>query len=255
MMRVLIIEDEHLAAERVKDLLGKYDGTISVLAILDSIVSTVQWFKKNPSPDLVFMDIQLADGLSFDIFGKVKIDCPVIFTTAYKEYAIKAFKVNSVDYLLKPIDYEDMKTAIVKFQQQHYFKKDATLITADILESVKNMLSTQYKNRFVVKVGEHIKSIELENIHYFFSLEKGTYLCTVGNKNYDLDYSLDSITEMLNPQMFFRANRKYIISRQAILDIIVYSNSRLKIRLRNSDDEKIIISRDKVSVFKSWLDN
>ncbi len=156
---------------------------------------------------------------------------------------------------LKPIDYDDLKTAIVKFQQQHYFKKDAPLITADILESVKHMLSTQYKNRFVVKVGEHIKSIELDDIHYFYSLEKGTYLCTGGNKNYDLDYSLDSITEMLDPQKFFRANRKYIVSRRAILDIIVYSNSRLKIKLRNSDDEKIIISRDKVTVFKSWLDN
>jgi len=254
MYKVLIIEDEKPAADWLKQLIRKHDPQISVLAILDSVNGAVDWFQQNQVPDLVFMDIQLADGLSFEIFERVKVQCPVIFTTAYEEYAIKAFKVNSLDYLLKPIAYNELEAAFQKFGERVQSLQTAPIVTIDLLEKVKEMLRKQYKTRFVIKVGEHLKSITVEDILFFYSLEKATFLCTVDFKTYLVDYSLDRISEMVDERRFFRINRKYIISNQSIADIIFYSNSRLKIKLKKKDEVSIIVSRDKVAAFKEWLD-
>ncbi len=254
MYKVLIIEDEKPAADWLKQLILKFDSQIIVLAVIDSVSGAVEWFQQNPLPDLAFMDIQLADGLSFDIFEQIKVICPVIFTTAYEEYAIKAFKVNSVDYLLKPIAYTELDAAFQKFGDRVQSSQAVPSVTVELLNKVKEMLRKQYKTRFVIKVGEHLKSITVEDILFFYSLEKATYLCTADFKTYLVDYSLDRISEMIDEHRFFRINRKYILSNQSIADIIFYSNSRLKIKLKKPDEESIIVSRDKVPAFKEWLD-
>ncbi|HLN72510.1 MAG TPA: LytTR family DNA-binding domain-containing protein [Prolixibacteraceae bacterium] len=254
MYKVLIIEDEKPAAEWLSQLIRKFDDQISILAQVDSVRGAEEWFQKNAAPDLVFMDIQLADGLSFEIFERVKVPCPVIFTTAYQEYAIKAFKVNSIDYLLKPISWDDLQAAFLKFKGQTASAPTPTTITIEILDKVKEMMKKQYKTRFVIKVGDHLKSIPVEEILFFYSLEKGTYLCTNDFKNYLIDYPLERISEMVDEQRFFRINRKYILSNQSIADIVVYSNSRLKIKLKKPDEDNIIVSREKVQDFKDWLD-
>lgn len=251
MYKVLIIEDEKPAAEWLRQLIVKFDSQISILNVIDSVSGAVEWFQKNQAPDLVFMDIQLADGLSFAIFEQVKVPCPVIFTTAYEEYAIKAFKVNSVDYLLKPIAYNELEAAFQKFGAKQQAVPEVTI---ELLNKVKEMLQKQYKTRFVIKVGEHLKSIPVEDILFFYSLEKATFLCTADFKTYLVDYSLDRISEMVEEHRFFRINRKYILNNQSIADIVFYSNSRLKIKLKKPDEESIIVSRDKVAAFKEWLD-
>jgi DNA-binding LytR/AlgR family response regulator len=254
MYKVLIIEDEKPAAEWLRQLILKFDPQISVLAVIDSVSGAVEWFQQNTSPDMVFMDIQLADGLSFEIFERVKVPCPVIFTTAYEEYAVKAFKVNSIDYLLKPIAYNELETAFQKFENSAKKVEEMQPVTIELLNKVKEMLRKQYKTRFVIKVGEHLKSIPVEEILFFYSLEKATYLCTADFKTYIVDYSLDRISEMVDERRFFRINRKYILSNLSIADTVFYSNSRLKIKLKKPDEESIIVSRDKVAAFKEWLD-
>ena len=253
-MKVLIIEDEHLAAKRLEDLLNKYDKEIEILAKISSVKKSVKWFNENTEPDLAFMDIQLGDGLSFEIFEQVKINCPIIFTTAFDEYAIKAFKVNSVDYLLKPFDFEELSTSIEKYKAnfEHKSSNDSSIQQFQI-EEVVNMLANKYKDRFVVKVGVHIRPVETANIAYFYIMEKATYIHTNDNKNYVIDFSLEQIERLVNPKLFFRINRKYIINIKAINDIISFSNSRLIIKIESSDDEDIIVSREKVTKFKSWL--
>jgi len=254
MYKILIIEDEKPAAEWLRQLILKFDSQISVLAVIDSVSGAAEWFQQNQAPDLVFMDIQLADGLSFEIFERVKVPCPVIFTTAYEEYAVKAFKVNSIDYLLKPIAYDELEAAFRKFGDQIKKVEEVQPVTIELLNKVKEMLRKQYKTRFVIKVGEHLKSIPVEEILFFYSLEKATYLCTSDFKTYLVDYSLDRISEMVDEHRFFRINRKYILSNLSISDIVFYSNSRLKIKLKKPDEESIIVSRDKVAAFKEWLD-
>lgn len=253
MLKVLIIEDEKPAAEWLGQLIQKLNQAVTISAVLDSVSGAVEWFQQNPAPDLAFMDIQLADGLSFNIFDQVRVPCPVIFTTAYQEYAIKAFKVNSIDYLLKPISFNELEAAIRKFEEQHA-DRDISELTAEIFGKVKEMIQKPFKSRFVIKVGDHLKSIPVEDILFFYSLEKASYLCTFDYKTYIVDYSLDQISEMIDSQQFFRINRKYIIRSQSIADIVFYSNSRLKIKLKKPDEEPIIVSRDKVAAFKEWLD-
>ncbi|UCH13050.1 MAG: response regulator transcription factor [Bacteroidales bacterium] len=254
-MITLVIEDEKLAAERLIELVGKYDSRIEVIKVLDSVEKSVEWFNSNPHPDLVFMDIQLADGLSFEIFEKTEVQCPVIFTTAFDKYTIRAFKVNSVDYLLKPIDYEELAAAIEKFRlnfgpkAKQEFKPDI-----EIYDKLINQFVHPYKNRFVVKVGLHIRSIPVEEIDYFFVCEKSTFICTKEGKNYAIDYYLDRLEKLIDQQLFFRINRKFIININAVKDIIAWSNSRLKIVLNNPPDEEAIVSREKVRDFKMWLD-
>jgi len=254
MYKVLIIEDEKPASEWLQQLILKLGYDIKIAAVIDSVRGAADWFKQNTTPDLVFMDIQLADGLSFEIFEQVKVPCPVIFTTAYEEYAVKAFKVNSVDYLLKPIAFDELETAFQKFLNQAKKEETVQPVTLDLLNKVREMLRKQYKTRFIIKVGEHLKSIPVEDIQFFYSLDKATFLCTSDFKTYIVDYSLDRISEMVDEHRFFRINRKYILSNQSIADIVFYSNSRLKIKLKKPDEENIIVSRDKVPAFKEWLD-
>ena len=254
MYKVLIIEDEKPAADWLKQLILRFDTQISIVAVIDSVGGAVEWFRQNPAPDLAFMDIQLADGLSFELFERVKVNCPVIFTTAYEEYAIKAFKVNSVDYLLKPIAYNELEAAFQKLKERLHLNQPIPAVPIELLAKVQEMLQKKYKTRFVIKVGEHLKSIAIEDIHFFYSLEKGTYLCTADGKTYLVDYSLDRILEMVDEHQFFRINRKYILSNQSIADIVYYSNSRLKIKLKKVDEESIVVSREKAAAFKEWLD-
>ena len=253
-MKALIIEDEHLTAERIRTLLLKIDPSIIVLEIIDLVKTAVRWFKKNEKPDLVFMDIQLADGLSFDIFEQIPIDYPIIFITAYQEYAIKAFKVNSVDYLLKPISEADLRAAINKYQR--HFNNEIILphIGNELLSGIKQMIHKTYKTRFMIRIGDRVKSVEVNEILYFFSLDKGCYLHTSDNRNYVIDFTLDSLVELLDPVKFHRINRRYIISPGAIADMINLSGSKLKVLLTQSDDSDIYISRDRLSAFKEWLD-
>lgn len=251
-MRVIVIEDEKLAAERLIDLIHQYDQNIEVVANLDSVKRSVEWLNTNDHPDLAFFDIQLSDGLSFEIFEKTNVDCPVIFTTAFNEYAIQAFKVNSVDYLLKPIDNDDLSKAIDKFKKN--FTGKEIVHQQEVFDKVLHLLTNNYKQRFVIKVGEHIRSISVENILYFYSLEKATFLHTDENRNYVIDYPLEQLEDLIDPNHFFKINRKYMITIAAIDDIITYSNSRLKIELKHSDDQDVIVAREKVKQFKKWLD-
>jgi two-component system, LytTR family, response regulator len=253
-MKVLIIEDEYLAAERMVELLFQYDKSIEVADTLDSIKDVVVWLKSNAQPDLIFMDIQLADGLCFDIFAKVSVESPVIFTTAYEEYAIRAFKVNSVDYLLKPIDSLELKAALEKFRKQFSIQKEVPVLSDNLIQSIKKMLAKPIKNRFIIKVGDHLKSVLTDEILYFFSLEKTTNFYTIDSRTYIIDYSLDHLMEIIDNEKFFRVSRKNIISREAIADIVVYSKSQLKIKLKNPANEALIVSREKVNAFKKWLD-
>jgi len=254
-MNVVIIEDEHLTAERIATLLRQIDPGIKILSIIDSVKRSVEWFNSNPKPDLVFMDIQLADGLSFDIFDAVKIEAPVIFITAFQEYAIKAFKVNSVDYLLKPIAEDDLRAALDKYRR--YFNHELTIpsIGGDLLQNIREMISKPHKSRFMVRVGDHIKTVDVENILYFYSLQKGSYIHTSDKRNYVIDYTLGALEEMLDPLLFHRINRRYLVTHKAISDLITLSSSKLKVILEHSDDDEIYISRERVASFKEWLDS
>ena len=250
-MRVLIIEDEKMAASRLEKLIISVSPKAEIVAKIESVKRSVEWFNSNPSPDLVFMDIQLSDGLSFEIFDFVEVNCPIIFTTAYDEYALKAFKVNSIDYLLKPIDEEDLTKALEKFNRINKTETNQIEQITQVIET----LSNKYKNRFLIKIGEHIKSIPADDIHYFFSRNKATYSTIEDGKNYLLDYSLDQLEDMLDPKSFFRVSRQFIVSIKGIKDIISYSNSRLKIVFKHDSELEGIVSRDRVSEFKNWLDS
>ena len=249
-MKILIIEDERPAANRLRQLVMDLIPGAEIFGHLDSITSAVKWLETNVFPDLIFCDIQLADGQSFEIFESVKVSSPIIFTTAFAQYAIKAFKLNSVDYLLKPIDPKELAQAIQKFQSQQ-------VKPSFDLNQIRDLLSPQssnHKSRFLVKFGEKIQSVETVDISIFFSEEKVTFLQTKENRRYILDYTLDQLEGMLDPKKFFRVNRKYIASFSAIAEIHTYSNSRLKIKLANCDDNDILVSREKVGDFKDWLD-
>ena len=251
-MKVLIVEDESMAAKRLTNLLLKLEPDIEILDQLDSVKTAVKWLSNNQA-DLLFFDIQLADGLSFEILNQVNIQTPIIFTTAFDEYAIKAFKVNSIDYLLKPIDPVELKHALEKFHQN--FKQPETQQpNMAMLEQAMKMLTKQYKERFVVKIGEHIHTIPVSDTAYFFSQDKATFLVTEEKKRYIIDYTLEEVEGLIDPQDFFRINRKYLVSMRAVKDIVSYPNSRLRIILHQSDEMDAIVSRERVQDFKKWLD-
>lgn len=252
-MTCLIIEDEKIAAERLKNLILKYDERIEILDIIQSVINSVEWFNHHDPPDIIFMDIQLSDGLSFEIFEKTVVNSPVIFTTAFEEYTLKAFKVNSIDYLLKPIDYDDLKIAIDKFKSSP-FNQSLYRYPQEVFDKVLKSYTKEFKSKFVIKVGEHIKIIPVDEICCFYSIEKATFLQTISGRNYDIGYSLDQLTDLLDPAMFFRINRQYIIASSAIRDIVQYSGSRLRLKILNNEDEEIVVSREKVQDFKKWLE-
>jgi DNA-binding LytR/AlgR family response regulator len=249
-MKIVIIEDERPAANRLEKLLEVHFSGAEFISELDTVKKSIAWFENNNSPDLIFCDIQLADGISFEIFEKVKVATPIIFTTAYDQYAIKAFQVNAIDYLLKPIDPEDLTRAIAKFNNQQI--KPA--IDLDTLKSLISQNPQSFKSRFLVKFGEKIQSISTNEIAFFFSEERVTFLQTEEGKKYVLDATLEQVEFQVDPSKFFRINRKYLCSFTSISDIFTYSNSRLKIKLHNCQDDDILISREKTADFKSWLD-
>lgn len=246
---VLIIEDEILAADHLSRLIQSVDMvSLNIIGKVDSVKNAMKWLIKNDHPDLLFMDVDLSDGLCFEIFEVVEIKKPVIFTTAYDEYAIQAFKVNSIDYLLKPIDQEELNNAIRK-----YLDVESNEMVPD-MDTLKQSLKFPYKERFIIKIGEHLKSIPTTNILFFFSREKASYAMVNDQRNYLLDYTLDQLEDWVDPTLFFRINRSYMIHFDAIEDIISYSNSRLRLILKKSEDSDIIVSRERVKNFKLWLD-
>jgi DNA-binding LytR/AlgR family response regulator len=249
-MKILIIEDEKPAANRLIKLLEVHFPGILPIANLDTVVRAVTWLNQNNEPDLIFCDIQLADGISFEIFEKVKLSSPVIFTTAYDQYAIKAFQVNAIDYLLKPIDPIELAKAVDKFKSRQ-IKPSLDL---DILKSLLQSEKKSFKSRFLVRFGEKIQSISIEETDFFFSEERVTFLQTAEGKKYVLDSTLEQVEAAVDPAVFFRINRKYLCRVDAVEEVLSYSNSRLKVKLKNSSDNDILISREKVGEFKDWLD-
>ena len=250
-MNCLIVEDEKVAAERLVGLIKKYDPSIDISEIVQSVKNAVLWLNTHQAPELIFMDIQLADGLSFEIYEQTIVKTPVIFTTAYDEYALKAFKVNSIDYLLKPIDQHELNNAIDKFKASNKHKE----IPAQVFDNILNSLTKNYKNKFVLKVGEHIKVFTLEDVQCFYSMEKYTFLQNNSGRDYAINYTLDQLEDLLDPAQCFRINRIFIVSFSAISDIISYSNSRLKVKLNSNESDDLIVSREKVQDFKKWLEN
>ena len=252
-MKTIIIEDEKPAARLLLRKLEKLEIKVDVM--LHSVEESIDWFSKNIHPDLIFLDIQLSDGLSFEIFEKITIKSAVIFTTAFDEYAIKAFKLNSIDYLLKPIDEDELEIAVLKFRNQLH-KSETKTINLDF-EQIKKMLQNPFDNnfklRFTIKIGQHLKVISLEEIECFFSENKGTYIHTKDNRNYLIDGTLEVLETELDPKKFFRVSRKFIIPLASIKEIAVYSNSRLKVILPTYKDDEVVVSREKVQEFKSWI--
>lgn len=249
-MKILIIEDEKPAANRLMQLAKVQLPEAEFIGNLESITSASKWLGNNIAPDLIFCDIQLADGLSFEIFKRVKVQSPIIFTTAYDQYAIQAFKHNSIDYLLKPIDPDELAAAIQKFKNL----KLQPILNLHQLQELLQPKAKEYKSRFMVKIGEKILVIQTSEASFFVSEERITLLQTFDGKRYILDFTLDQLETLLDPKQFFRLNRKYIASFESIAEIHTYSNSRLKIKLKDCSDNDILVSREKVGLFKEWLD-
>lgn len=258
MMKVFIIEDEIPAAEKMQRFLKRYDESIEILGQAMSVKQSVNWLVEGHEVDLLFMDIQLTDGLSFDIFKEIKVEVPVIFTTAYNEYAIEAFKANGIDYLLKPITFDALSESIDKFKKLKARLSDTTeTIPPPIidLQSALQLLSKrEYKNRFMVKIGEHIRSVTTDTIALFYAEGRNAYIVTNEGKRLIIDYKLETLEEMLDPKKFFRVNRTFVLEINAIKDVLVYSNSRLKVMLNLNFDKEIIVSRERVNDFKTWFD-
>ena len=254
-MTTLIIEDEKPAARLLQRKLEKLD--IAVQTMLHSVEESVHWFTNNQHPDLIFLDIQLSDGLSFEIFEKVNIQSAIIFTTAYDEYALKAFKLNSIDYLLKPIDEDDLEIAVTKFKNRipkaDSGNQNLQLDFEQIRQMLSNPFEKSYKKRFTVKIGQHLKVITADEIECFFSENKGTYIHTFENRNYLIDSTLEILEQELDMKDFFRVSRKFIVPLTAIKEIQVYTNSRLKVILPSYKEDEVIVSREKVQDFKAWL--
>lgn len=248
--KVLIIEDEKPAARRLQNMVYLLNDAIQVIDIIDSVEDAVTWFKTYPHPHLAFMDIQLADGLSFSIFEKTKIEAPVIFTTAYDEYAIKAFKVNSIDYLLKPIEQANLQTAWQKFKT---LKSNQGLAINDLLNALNKKNEIKFKERFLIKLGDNYTYCNIKNAAYFMSDAGFTYLITWQNNSYIIDDKLEELETLLNPNDFFRINRKFIIHSNGIEKISSYFNSRLVLQIKPKPKEDVIVARDRVNNFKNWL--
>ena len=251
-MNVLIIEDEKPAARRLNRMLAVLG--IEVQQMLHSVEESLNWLQNNKHTDLIFLDIQLSDGLSFEIFEEIEVKSAIIFTTAYDEYALKAFKLNSIDYLLKPLDEDELKFAVDMFKEKHPKQTNIQVDLDAIRKLLINPVDRKFKKRVTIKIGQHIKIINLDAVECFYSENKSTYIHTLDNRNYLLDNSLEHWQEQLNPEQFFRVNRTFIVHINSIKDITAYSNSRLKLILNSYIETEIIMSRERVKDFKSWLD-
>ncbi|KGO82000.1 LytR family transcriptional regulator [Flavobacterium beibuense F44-8] len=250
-MNVLIIEDEKPAARLLQRKLLKLN--LEANTMLHSVEEAVEWFMNNEHPDLIFLDIQLSDGLSFEIFDAVPVNSAIIFTTAYDEYALRAFKLNSIDYLLKPIDEDDLEVAVNKYRERIPAKDSFSFDFDQIKRMLVNPLDKSYKKRFTIKMGQRLKMINIEDVECFYSENKGTYLHTNDNRDYLLDGTLELLEGELDPAKFYRVSRKFIISVNAIKDIVMYTNSRLKLVLNTYDGDEVIVSRERVNDFREWL--
>lgn len=250
-MNVAIIEDEPLAAEKLQRYLSKCDSSITISTVLNSLETAIPWIRENHETiDLYFMDVQLTDGLSFEIFNSVTINKPVIFTTAFDEFAVDAFKVNSIDYLLKPVTFTDLSRALKKLKtlEQQFSNAD------QMAPIIAGMSKKSYKDRFLIRIGNHLRSILTNDISAFYAEGRDVCLINAEGKEYPVEYTIDTLKDLLDPKEFFRVNRSYLVSLNAIVDVVVYSNRRLKLSLKNSADHDIVVSREKVADFKQWFE-
>lgn len=257
-MKILIVEDEELAVRKLQKTLQAVDETAEVVAVTDSIKGTVDWLQHNSTPDLILMDIELADGQSFEIFNLVQVKTPVIFTTSYDEYALKAFKVNSIDYLLKPIQKEELQAAIDKFK---LFNNSSAPAEARPDVSIDNLIKElqqklqpkEYRKRFLVKQAQKLVSIDVNDIAYFYSDGRLNFFKTSDNKKYVVDYTMDELEDMLDPQRYFRTSRSFYVSVNCIDQIHDYFGNRLLLNLSPAVDKEVLVSREKVMDFKKWM--
>jgi DNA-binding LytR/AlgR family response regulator len=256
-MKILIVEDEELAAKKIKKTLAEVDDTAEVIAVTESIQNTVNWLEDNPAPDLILMDIELSDGQSFEIFSRTKVKSAVIFTTSYDEFALKAFKVNSIDYLLKPVQKEELSAALDKFKNMTgaYKPADKTELNMDALvkELQQKLQPKDYRKRFLVKHGQKLVSIETDDIAYFFSDGRLNFFKTFDNRKFVVDYTMDELEDMLDPQRYFRISRSFYISVASIDQIHDYFGNRLLLQLKPTVDKETVVSREKVTDFKKWM--
>ena len=251
-MKIVIVEDEKPSAEHLFMLLQRIDSSIEVVQYLDTVKGTIKAFQEGLEADLLFLDIHLADGNGFEIFNNIQIETPIIFTTAYDQYAIKAFKQNSIDYLLKPIALKDVQFALEKYKKQAQ-KSNKNLI--ENITTAYQQLHKSYKNRFLVKMGQSIDTIQTDEIHHFETQESLTFLVTNKGNRYAIDYTLEQLENLLQPKDFFRINRKIIMRIQSIEKVNTYFNSRLSVVTKFLEGDARIVSRDRVNDFKMWLDN
>lgn len=255
-MKVLIVEDEPFAQQELIRLLEKVATGTEVIACLDSVEDTVEWLRENPVPDLIFLDIQLSDGLSFEIFKQEKVMCPVIFTTAFDEYSIQAFKVNSIDYLLKPIKTEDLQAALNKFEDVRKSYQSGLQMPFDIskLELLLKPVTKEYKSRFIARVGDQIRHLGIDEISWFYAEDNVVFLITRTNHRYIIDYTLDQIMELIDPAVFTRLNRSVIAHISGIGKVSRYFNGRLLVEMIPASPEPTYVSRAKAQSFIEWLD-
>jgi DNA-binding LytR/AlgR family response regulator len=249
MINALIVEDEVAAANRLAKMLKEVGPQIHLLSVCDSIESTVKWLKTNPEPDLIFLDIHLADGSSFKIFQQVSVKCPIIFTTAFDQYALQAFKVNSIDYLLKPIKREELAFSIKKYLETQH----APLDFLSLINEIKKQKEPHYQQRFVVHYADKLKSIDVADIAYFMALEKSVFLVSKQGPCYAIDYTIEKLDSVLDPNNFYRINRKFIVNINTISAMHFYSKSRVKLDLVPAPDSDVIVSTERASGFKEWL--
>ncbi|WP_407520246.1 LytTR family DNA-binding domain-containing protein [Lacibacter sp. MH-610] len=252
-MKVLIVEDEELAVKKLRKTLETVDATAEVVGTVDSIKAGVEWLEQNPQPDLILMDIELADGQSFEIFNLTEVKSPVIFTTSYDEYALKAFKVNSVDYLLKPIQKDELQSALEKFKKTHAAGKADINIDSLVKELQLKLQPKEYRKRFLVKNGQKLVSIEVNDIAYFYSDGRLNFFKTNDNKKFVVDYTMDELEEMLDPERYFRISRSFYVSIASIDKIDDYFGNRLILQLKPAVDKEALVSREKVTDFKKWM--
>lgn len=251
-MKAVIIEDESIASRRLANLIAEIAPEIEISAQLTSVENGLKWFKINPLPQVIFLDIQLNDGYGFDILDALDDHPPVIFTTAFNEYALRGFKYNGLDYLLKPIDKNDLQIALNKFRKNSGRTTEA--IPSDKLEQIKNLFNKEYKHRFMVKVGNQFKSFNVEDIAFFKSHEGLIFLYTHTGQSYPVEYTIDQLENILNPVQFFRINRKFMVSVKSVIEIHSYFNSRLLLKLMPKEKEQVVVSRERTTNFKRWLD-
>jgi len=252
-MNLIIIEDEKLSAERLRHLVAKIDSSINILGVLSSVEKAKEWFRDNSAPDVMLLDIQLSDGTAFDLLESIHIFPCIIFTTAYDEYALKAFKYNSIEYLLKPIDKIELTNALEKFRNLNHFPLSDRSI-AEKLENAKKSIIGDYKRRFLIKIGAQFQNIEVTEIAYIYYQNGSCIVRTKDGRKLPIDYSLEQLEDILDPMVFFRVNRQFLVKAEAIHEIHTYLNSRLLLKLNPQFETEVIISRDRVTDFKRWMD-